>query len=173
MTVSQLERIKDYYQSAVLNQFSMEAAQSQEVLAYKLKHPIAYVGWMPPNSVMGDPDLSIPCVLIGLDEKTFAEDATETKLRLTAVVYDPGLHQRSEEEMQFTPDFEGYKVLLNLLDALAAETCRADVLADRYQVTSPVILRTYEEQPYPYWYGSLQFTVEDIASPTTRFKDLL
>ena len=146
-----------------------------KVLDYKLVSPSVHIGFVPPNSYIDTSvKVRIPCLLIGCPEVNDDQESTEINLQITAIIYDPGFQQKSKEDMhlQIVPNFDGYISLINILDTVKEWIQRNDGI-DNMNLISPIKMRTYEEQPWPYWYGYLAFTVSGSPSPVTRYADVL
>lgn len=170
MTVTYLDEIKEYYQRTCLAGLLLQKPDDENIMDYKLVEPAAHTGWIPPGGVLLPSEaVTIPCIVVGLDDKTSTGDETTLNLRITVAVYDPGRHELHNDTMSYKPNFEGYKTLLNFMDKLEMQTLKDHVLAGAYELTSAIKSKMYEEQPYPYWYGCLQFSVQREAYPVTRY----
>lgn len=174
--VTILEEIRDFYVSEVLNKTQMQRpTRDDRINAYELVQPSAYIGWIPPGGIFDMPDRPlIPCIVVGLDQRTASIEDTEMQVRITAAIYDPG-HQTWTEEsgLSTDPNFEGYVTLLNLMDRLEAVTMKHQVIGGRYKLDSAIESKMYDEQPWPYWYGYLRFTLSGPPDPVTRYAGLL
>ncbi|MCQ4895548.1 hypothetical protein [Anaerotruncus sp. DFI.9.16] len=172
--VTALQSIRDFYLSHALKGMELKCPPDGERIdGYSLVQPSAYIGWIPPGDVLGPDRPIVPCIVVGLDRRLSSDDDTRLELRVTAAVYDPGHQERKDNQIQYTPNLDGYVTLLNLLDRLEAATLREQVLAGRYSLASSVETRMYDEQPFPYWYGYLKFTLSDGAYPKTRYAKFL
>lgn len=170
MTVTSLTEICNYFQRTVLAGLLLQKPDDDDIMKYQLVTPSAHVGWIPPDAILSlESAVSIPCIVVGLDDKTSTGDETTLNLRITVAVYDPGRHELHNDTMSYKPNFEGYKTLLNFMDKLEMQTLKDHVLAGAYELTSAIKSKMYEEQPYPYWYGCLQFSVQREAYPVTRY----
>lgn len=176
-TVSSLESIKKWLESLILTDHIKQKAprKDNKVSTYTLVSPAVHIGFVPPDGIIDSAaSMRIPCLVVGTAETNGDEDSTTMELQITAIVYDPGLQKQDESsQLQLTPNFDGYATLLNFLDRVKGWIQREDGIADRFQLESPVKLKTYEEQPWPYWYGFLTFTVSGEPYPVTRFADVL
>ena len=140
---------------------------------YRLGVPQVYVGWLPPGMVLGEQSRAAPpCVILGAAQASADNRESRVQLTLTAAVYDPGHQLWQEGALQTKLGFEGYQALLTLLEALQAYLLGQGALAG-WELSGPVTLCTNEEQPWPYWYGRLEFAVEGPGLPLTRFADLM
>ncbi|MCI1965883.1 MAG: hypothetical protein LKJ17_07105 [Oscillospiraceae bacterium] len=139
--------------------------------SYVLSPPAVHVGLVPPNGII-DPTagLRIPCLVIGAAESDSDGDETRIALQVTGIVYDPGTQDGTAS---LNPNFDGYLTLMNLLDRVRQWVTREDGVADLFQLAGGVKLTPYEEQPWPYWYGFLTFTVTGEPYPVTKYADVL
>lgn len=173
MTVTALQEIKKYYDN-LLADVRLQKPNDNDILDYTLVQPAVHIGWIPPGGVLPTENTAtIPCLVVGLDEKESSSDDTTLNLRITVAIYDPGLHQQSGETMEYASNFEGYITLLNLMDKLEAQMLKDRVLAGKYELASGIKAKLYDEQSYPYWYGYLSFSVTNEAYPVTRYSEFL
>ena len=174
--VSSLFEVRDFYEREVLQDVQFKRpADGDRLDAYELVRPKAHVGWIPPGGVLAPSrTLTIPCIVVGLDRRTASTEDTEMGVRITAAIYDPG-HQTWTEESSLStdPNFEGYVTLVNLMDRLEAVTMKHQVIGGRYKLDSAIESKMYDEQPWPYWYGYLRFTLSGPPDPVTRYAGLL
>lgn len=143
---------------------------------YTLAAPAVHIGYIPPKAELNPGDeIRIPCLVAGVTEVSGDEDNTTLNLQITAVVWDPGIQSPSELANQtwLAANFEGYITLLNLLDRIKLWVQREDGIAGIFQLESALRLKTYDEQPWPYWYGNLSFTVSCSPDPKIRYADAL
>lgn len=143
---------------------------------YELVLPSVYIGLIPPGCTL-TPGAGprIPCLVAGMLEDDSTSEATIIQLQITAVVYDPGIQEYDESGkfLKLQANFDGFLTLINLLDCVKAEILRNDGITGRYTLEGAVKLRTYEEQPWPYWYGYLQFSVSGEPYPQTKYAQAL
>lgn len=177
-TVSSLEQIKEWLEDLITaEKITFKSPQKDNKAdTYKLVPPAVHVGFVPPNSIVEqNSKIRIPCLVVGTSETDGDQDSTTMNLQIMAAVYDPGSQMMApdRQQLQLIPNFDGYITLLNFLDRVKEWIQRNDGIADRFQLESPVKLKTYDEQPWPYWYGFLTFTVSGEANPVTRYKDVL
>ena len=60
-----------------------------------------------------------------MDDATDDGTDAEIGIRISAAVYSPGKHEPTEGDLiKYTPDFNGYHDLLNLIDKTVAELSR-------------------------------------------------
>jgi len=175
-TVSSLNEIKKWFEKLIEKekiQFK-QPSQDNKAVTYTLTAPAVHIGFVPPNGILDPGGMRIPCLVVGTPETDGDQDSTIMELQITAIVYDPGEQKAdSDHQLQLTPNFDGYITLLNFLDRVKVWIQREDGIADRFQLQSPVKLKTYEEQPWPYWYGFLSLTVSGAPYPVTKYADVL
>lgn len=177
MTVSALREIKEWAEDALRDVQLQRPADGERLDQYELVTPAVHIGWVPPGSIIpsGSGDrIRVPCVVVGADEVDADEESTEIQLMFTAVVFDPGHQVRGENgSLGWAANFDGYVNLLNLLDRLRARILRDRRIAGKYRVASTVVLKTYEEQPWPYWYGYLKLTATCEPYPASGYAKFL
>ncbi|MVB11076.1 hypothetical protein CAFE_17780 [Caprobacter fermentans] len=152
----------------------MQLKQSQKdnkIGNYVLAAPAVHIGLVPPNGVV-DPaaGLRVPCLVIGAAESDSDAEETRITLQITAIVYDPGTQ---DGPASLVPNFDGYLTLINLLDRVREWVMKEDGAAGCFSLEGGVKLTPYEEQPWPYWYGFLTFTVSGEPYPVTKYADVL
>ncbi|MGE5631710.1 MAG: hypothetical protein ACM3TR_11510 [Caulobacteraceae bacterium] len=169
-----LNTIKEFLEETVKPQIKLQKASDNNVKDYSLMQPNVFVGWVPPKGYLpAGMESIIPCLIVGLDEASDDGESDDLNLRITAAVYSPGEHKPVGDNVEFTPDFQGYKDLLNLLERTKAEFLKNSIIKNALKVQKPVKRGMYEEQPYPYWYGWVKVTVSKSAYPQTDVAKLL
>ncbi|KPU42161.1 hypothetical protein OXPF_39400 [Oxobacter pfennigii] len=155
-----LEAIQKFLQDNVTSKFKLQQ-KTNNINNYALITPSVHIGWIPPKLPEGwtteeqVPD--IPCAIIGMDEGEDSGDEAGINIRITFVVYSPGLHEPKESGgLKFTPDFIGYEDLLNFINRTKLEIARKQIIGIT-TLQGPFKWGMYQEQPYPYWYGWLTF----------------
>jgi hypothetical protein len=176
--VSTLEFVKKWLESRIFENEIQEKAPRKDDSAgsYQLATPAVHVGYIPPGSILDEHSkIRIPCLVVGTPEMTDDRENSEIHLQITVIVYDAGLQTVSGDgkQMQLSPNFDGYITLMNFLDCVKEWILREDGIPGLLTLDSAVKLKTYEEQPWPYWYGYLDFTVSGINNPITRFAGVL
>jgi hypothetical protein len=130
---------------------------NKKMAEYKLVIPAVFECYIPPNNYLpAGIDSPVPCIFIGLEDGS--DDGTDATLniRLTFVVYNPGEYGESGV---VTPNYQGYKDLLNLITLTKRELAQAVVIGVT-TIERPFTWGIYEEPPYPLWYGWLKFSVK-------------
>lgn len=171
MTVSDLSAIKAHYETMVLKDLHLKCPSDKSIKDYRLVTPMAHIGWIPPRGIIpSEADIAIPCMVLSVDNKLSSDEETIFKIRISVAVFEPG---KTDDKGCYTPNLEGYEVLLNFMDRLEACTLKNPVIAERFLLVSEIEMAMYEEQPYPYWYGYLKFSLKKEAYPVTRYAELL
>lgn len=175
-TVSSLQCIKDWLDSKVLADVKLQRPDpGGQTQTYTLVKPAVHVGLIPPGHFLIDNEtesIRIPCLVVGLMEDLADVESTDLQLRITAAIYDPGHQTQEEDSLQLSANFDGYLTLLNLLDRVRARVAQG-TLANTFELKSPIKLKTYEEQMWPYWYGYLEFTVSSEPYPQSGYAKFL
>lgn len=167
-TVSVLENLKSFLQEKVSPSIKLQKANDKNVHEYELVNPAVHVGWIPPKGYLPDGmEAVIPCLIVGMDEAVDDMHDEEISIRISAAVYSPGKHEPAEDgTIKYTPDFKGYHDLLNLIDRTTAELFRNRIIKNAGTIQPPIKWGMYQqEQPYPYWYGWITFTLRKVPYP--------
>lgn len=157
-----LEALKAFLNENVTPGITLQKPNDNDVNDYKLVHPQVYIGWIPPKGYLpNEMDSMIPCLVVGYDENSDDGEGVEFNIRISAVVYKPGTYDlQGSEVVKYTPSFEGYQDLLNLLDRTKAELIKTRIIKNMATVQLPIRQGMYQqEQPYPYWYGWISFPI--------------
>lgn len=176
--VSSLEKIRTWLENNISEEkIEMKAPSADDGTGvYALAAPGAYIGYVPPATMLNQNEkIRIPCLVVGLAGLEDSNEESTMALRITAAIYDPGYQSRSDEsqQLQLQANFDGYITLLNFLDCVKEWVTRNDGIGGEFQLDSPVSLKTYDEQPWPYWYGTLEFTVLGNKKSVTRYTNVL
>jgi len=162
-TVAVLEEIRDFLLAKVSPEILLQQSNDKNVQAYDLANPNVFIGWIPPNGYLPEGmDSAIPCLIVGMDEAADDGEEGQYNIRISAAVFSPGLHEPDEDCVKYTPDFQGYLDLLNLIDRTKAELLKNRI------VSPPVKWGMYQEQPYPYWYGWITFSTGGRSYPPSE-----
>ena len=168
-TVTTLETIKAFLEERVSSRIELQQPNDDNVQEYSLANPNVFKGWIPPNGYLpAGMESAIPCLVVGMDEAGDDGEQETTKIRISAVVYSPGLHEPDGEAVTYTPDFQGYNDLLNLIDLTTAQLRKNRIINGQLTVELPVKWGMYQEQPYPYWYGWITFDVRTAPYPVSE-----
>ncbi len=175
-TVSSLQSIGKWLEDEVLANIKLQQPEPDGMAqTYKLVKPAVHVGLIPPGHFLTNDSpemIRIPCLVVGLAEASADAEATQMQLRITAVIYDPGHQSVADNALQLSANFDGYITLLNLLDKVRAHVAQG-TFANNFELQSPIKLKTYEEQLWPYWYGYLEFTVSSEGYPQKSYTEFL
>ena len=168
-TISILESIKTFLLEKVSPEIKLQQANDKNIQDYELVNPHVFVGWIPPNGYLPEGmETAIPCLIVGLDEAEDNSDEEEYKIRISAVVFSPGYHEPTGAGIKYTPDFQGYHDLLNLIDRTTAELRKNRIISGKASMKDPIKWGMYQEQPYPYWYGWITFTAGYQSYPASE-----
>lgn len=160
-----LETLQSFLLEKVSPEIKLLKANDNNVNGYELVNPQVHIGWIPPKGYIPEGmEHMIPCLIVGFDEDEDDGQEMETKIRISAVVYKPGSYKPQDDSVKYTPTMEGYIDLLNLLDRTKAELVRHRIINQSLKVEMPIKKGMYQqEQPYPYWYGWIIFSVSIAA----------
>ncbi len=177
-TVSSLKAVKGWLEQVLEGVTYQQPFADGKLEDYQLTQPAVYLGWIPPGAVLEPTErVRLPCLVVGLNGVETDAESTTFDLQITVVVYDPGHQSYSEDasgpQLDLTPNFDGYSTLLNLLDLVRMRLLRTQFVADRLERLGGVTLKTYEEQPYPYWYGYLKCQLVAEGYPQTDFAEIM
>lgn len=170
-TVTVLNKIKEFLEEKVTPSIELQKSNDSNIDSYELMHPNVFVGWVPPNGFLPPGmERAIPCLVVGMDDATDDSTTDEIAIRITGAVYSPGLHKPKieGEGNEFIPDMQGYVDLLNLLDRTVAELAKNKIIKNTATLQDPIKRGMYLEQPYPYWYSWITFTVSKAAYPRSE-----
>lgn len=176
-TMTVLETLKAFLQTKVTPTIKLQKAENNNVQSYVLVNPAVHIGWLPPNGYLPEGmETAIPCLIVGMDEAVKDSADKEFNIRITAAVYSPGLHAPNEsgEGLNYTPDFQGYWDLLNLIDRTVIKLGENPIVSGKTTINDQIKWGMYQEQPYPYWYGWISLTLTKPAvQPVEIYRDLL
>ncbi len=153
-----LEVLQKFIHENVASQSKLQKPTDKDMTKYELVNPSVHIGWVPPKlSENMSPDTQVPdypCIIIGVDEGDDDGQDAGVNIRMSFALYNLGLYG---EDGKITPDYKGYKDLLNLKDATKRELARAAVIGGVTTIQGPFKWGMYQDQPYPYWFGWLSF----------------
>jgi len=174
-----LESIESFCKAHVAPRIKLQAPNDDDVREYQLMHPNVFIGWLPPPNQLDDVPLqldngvkkALPAMVIGMDEGD--DDGTDAgiNIRITFIVYNPGLYPA---EGGFVPNFRGYRDLLNLIFICRQELSMKYLLnGGRTAAQKPFRWGMYPEQPAGYWAGFLTFRATAAILPFINQPDLI
>lgn len=174
-TASVLDILKEYLDEKVASKIKLQKQSDNNIHHYELVHPSVFVGWIPPKGYFPDTiETNIPCIIVGLDNGEDASDSSDFNIRLSFAVFSPGEHIPNEQEnVIYTPSFKGYRDLLNFIDLTKATLISDTLIKSKMKLQPGIRWGMYEDQPYPYWYGYMTFSVSTKAYPKTNIQKLL
>jgi len=156
-----LEAFQAFLAEKVASGIKFQQARVNEVQKYELVNPQVHIGWIPPQGFLPpEMEYTIPCLVVGYDEDSDDGQEGSMNIRLSVAVYNPGKHEPDVNGIKYTPNMEGYRDLLNFIDRTKAELLRNRIINKTVTVQLPIKTGMYaQEQPYPFWYGWLTFSV--------------
>lgn len=166
-TIAILEALQAFLQDKVTPTIKLQKPNDNNVKDYTLVNPAVHIGWIPPKGYLPEGmESAIPCLIVGMDDGSQDAQSNDLNIRISAAVYSPGLHAPDAVgAITYTPDFQGYQDLLNLMDRTLAKLTENRVV-NGVSIQDPIKWGMYQsEQPYPYWYGWITFTVSKPAIP--------
>lgn len=161
-TVKVLSEIKKFIDKNVAPDIKLRLPNDKNTTEYSLTNPNTFIGWIPPKEYLPDNlKSSVPCIVVGLDDGEDNNIVSLYKIRLTVVVYSQ-LYSPSKNTYS---NFDGYVELLNFID-LAKAKLRKNTIINKYVILdSEIKWGMYLEQPLPYWYGYIIFSVRNNPYP--------
>ncbi|WP_041272388.1 hypothetical protein [Desulfitobacterium hafniense] len=162
-TVAVLDAVKEFLEEKVANTIKLQKANDNNVYSYELVNPAVHLGWVPPKGFLPQGmESGIPCLIVGIDDASKDIEKRDFNIRISAATFSPGLHKQD----RYTPDFHGYQDLLNLIDRTLECLEKYALIGQRVSIKEDSIRwGMYEDQPYPYWYGWITFTVSRPVLP--------
>jgi hypothetical protein len=171
-----LEAIQDFCLRHVSPKIKLQVPNDNDVTSYKLMNPNVFIGWIPPPNQLEDAQFDVdgikkalPAMVIGMDEGEDDGNDAGINIRITFVIYNPGLYipvDDASESNPFTPNFQGYKDLLNLI-FICRQQLASHVLIDggKTSAKKPFRWGMYPQQPIGYWAGWLSFRATAVTLP--------
>jgi hypothetical protein len=175
-TVKVLNEIKDFLKRNVTPNIKLRLPNDKDSTEYTLVNPDVHVGWIPPKEYLPPGvDFSVPCIVVGFDDGEDDNINSDYKIRLTVVVYSQlfSPHAFATNEQNHYSNFDGYVELLNLIDITKANLRKHTIINNYIKIDSNIQWGMYQEQPLPYWYGYMTFTVSNKAYPATNLESKL
>lgn len=173
-TVTILNYIKEFLAKKVASNIKLQKPNDNNIRSYELVNPNVFIGWIPPEGYLADEvESAIPCLIVGMDEGNDGDTNASLNIRLSFAVYSPGEHVPQDDNVIYTPSFQGYIDLLNFIDLAKAVLIKNTIINNAVMIDSNVKWSMYKEQPYPYWYGWIAFSVKSVAYPKVNIEKLL
>jgi len=160
-TITALEVLKEFLLEKVTPFIKLQKPNDNNVQEYELVNPKVHIGWIPPKGYLPEGmESTIPCLVVGMDEGSDDGQSSDISVRISIAVFSPGLHEPvAIDELKYTPDFQGYIDLVNLIDRTKAELIKNQIIKSSLTVQDQVKWGMYQDQPYPYWYGWITFSI--------------
>lgn len=169
-TITVLEVLKEFLLEKVTPSIKLQKSNDENVRGYELVNPQVHIGWIPPKGFLPEAmESTIPCLVVGMDDGIEDSQSSNINVRISVGVFSPGLHEPAEnnetheptenEESKYTPDFQGYIDLMNLIDRTKAELIKTQIIKNAFSLQEQVKWGMYQDQPYPYWYGWISFSI--------------
>lgn len=153
-----IEALQKFLQERVAGKIKLQAP-AKDIDTYGLVHPAVHVGWIPPKlpeNISPESQVTdIPCIIVGMDEGEDDGDSASLNIRLSFVTFSEGLMK----DGKLYPNYEGYKDLINLIALTRRELSAAVTIGSVTSVQRPFKWGMYKDQPAPYWYGWMTFSV--------------
>lgn len=171
-----LEAIQSFCLEHVSPKIKLQVPYDDDITKYKLMHPNVFIGWVPPPNHLEDAQFDVegikkalPAMVIGMDEGEDDGNDAGINIRITFVTYNPGLYapvDGAPEMITFTPNFQGYRDLLNLI-FICRQQLSSRVLIDggKTSAQKPFRWGMYPQQPVGYWAGWLTFRATTVTLP--------
>lgn len=169
-TVKALNTLKSFLEEQVSPKIKLQKASDDNVLAYELVHPSVHIGWLPLQGYIPEELGSIPCLIVGMENGANNSEESDFNIKISFAVWSPGEHTN---EGQYTPSFNGYVDLLNLIDLTKAQLSKQSILDKYLKISDEIKWSMYQEQPYPYWYGYMTFSIQGKSYPNVQIEKLL
>lgn len=174
-----LESIESFLKNEVAPEIKLMVPNDEDIRDYQLMHPNVFIGWIPPPNQLKDVPLqldngikrALPAMVVGMDEGEDDGDQAGIDIRISFIVYNPGLY--SPEGEWFTPNLKGYQDLLNLI-FICRQKLSNDYLLNDGKTTAqkPFKWGMYPEQPVGYWVGWLTFRAGAAVLPYINKQDI-
>lgn len=173
-----LEAVQSFLLARVSPNVRLQVPNDDDVTEYKLMHPNVFIGWVPPPNQMEDAQFDVdgikktlPAMVVGMDDGEDTGQDAGIDIRITCITYNPGLYAPDEGAVVFTPDFKGYRDLLNLLSLIRRKLSEGHLIEGGVaSVGRPITWGMYPQQPIGYWVGWVRFRASFSALP---YVDLL
>ena len=171
-TIRILKAYKAFLKDVVATTIKLKKPDDDNTETYELVNPQVHIGWIPPKGYLPpEMESAMPCLIVQMDEADTNAQSADIKIRISFAVWSPGTYLPEENGgVDYTPDFDGYIDLINLIDRTVDELVRNRVIGDVTTVQLPIKYGMYAEQPYPYWYGWITFTTS--GQPKLFTKDI-
>lgn len=176
-----LESIQSFCLENVSPKIKLQVPCDDDVTKYNLMNPNVFIGWVPPPNQLDEAQFDVdgikkalPAMIIGMDEGEDDGSDAGINIRITFVVYNPGIYEPTADVVEFTPNYKGYRDLLNLI-FICRQQFSSHVLIDggKTSAQKPFRWGMYPQQPFGYWAGWLTFRATAVTLPYMGVVDLL
>lgn len=166
-----LESIQTFCQKHVASKVQLMAPNDDDITQYKLQHPNVFIGWIPPPNQMEESPIqldngvksAIPAMVIGMDDGEDDGSDAGINIRISFVVYNPGLYP---EPGVIMPNYKGYQDLLNLIFICRQQLSSQYLVEDgKTAAQRPFRWGMYAQQPVGYFVGWLTFRATAAVLP--------
>ncbi|TGE36885.1 hypothetical protein E4K67_17450 [Desulfosporosinus fructosivorans] len=163
-TIATLEVLREFLLEKVTPTIKLQKANDTNIREYELVSPQVHIGWIPPKGYLTEGmESTIPCLIVGMEDGSDDGQSSDINIRISAAIFSPGLHEPKGDRVKYTPDFQGYIDLMNLIDRTKAELLKNPIIKNSFSVQESVKWGMYQDQPYPYWYGWITFSIKKQA----------
>lgn len=174
-----LESIQSFCAEHVSPKIKLQVPYDDDINKYQLMHPNVFIGWLPAPNHLNDVPLqlndgikkTLPAMIIGMDEGE--DDGTDAgiNIRISFIVYNPGLYPI---DGGIVPDYKGYRDLLNLIFICRQQLSKMYLInGGKTAAQKPFRWGMYPEQPMGYWVGWLTFRATAAILPYISEPDLI
>lgn len=165
--ITALEAIQAFLKERVASKMRLLKAKGEDINEYELVNPEVSIGWIPPKGYLPQAlKGSVPCIIVGHDDGMDNGRQAEINIRIFFAVYNPGNYETLEDgSVIVTPNFEGYKDLLNLISKTKHELSKDRIINNTVTVQYPIRWKMYTNTPQHYWYGALSFKIRMKSTP--------
>lgn len=166
-----LESIELFALEHVSPKIKLMVPNDDDISVYKLMHPNVFIGWIPPPNQLEDVPLQLPdglksafpAIVIGMDDGDDDGNDSGINVRVSFIVYNPGLYPESGV---IIPNFKGYRDLLNLIFIFRQQLSANYLINDgKTAAQKPYRWGMYLQQPAGYWVGWLTFRATALSLP--------
>jgi hypothetical protein len=156
-----IEEIRDFLKDKLSN---IELQSSTREIEFEpiLTSPKVFDMYLPPKSYLNSinelvPENLIPALLVGIEKAKDNHQDGVLDIRITFITFSAGTYNENQELIDLNN--EGYKDNINLMERTKQELIKATNINCKCTVNKPIEYGIYEEQPCPYWYGYMTFSV--------------
>lgn len=172
--VKTLESIQKFLQDNVCSNIKLKKPSDKDMNKFELVNPNAFVMNLPPKGHLPEGITSaIPCLIVYLEDGSEETLQAEMNIRINIITYNPGFHSEdSNNGVTCSPDGEGWRDLLNLMDKTLEELEKNQVI-NGVTIKYPIKWGTYQnEQENPeldaYSYGWITFPAGKKTYPRSE-----